>query len=708
MVDLTYQANVEPEALPGRAYPRLPGNDPQAFGTQVGSSIEQAGQVLQSVHDKVEAQALQSQHTNAVNKLTVLADGTTNTPQTGAFAQYGQNAFGLNQKYLPQFDQQAQSIINAVPDQRARTAAEQSYQHIRAQLENQLNVHELQQHKEFGIKTDQDAIDIASVRGPNNYNDAGILSSSLQTIQLKAQHLGDQLGWSPEQVEQFTQEQTSKFHMNVLDRMATDGKFPMAEHYLDTVKGQMDANTAWSAKRMLDGQIKEKQNDQKQDISDRYHDSIEAAQFGLKNPITVSRAELDVLYPKDAQRHWDGLMMMQRSAAQAQDFDKQTPDQIQAAVDKARPTVGGPEATFAISSYETLARAAQQSITERNKDPAQFAIDSGAGWKPLDLKNPQNAISQLKSRANTQEQVSEQMGVNAPLLTKPETQAFTSFLGSQPPAQRLQTLAALRQGLPSDVAYASLMKQIAPQSPLTAIAGTTLDRPAQNAPSWYNPKFETNSLVGQRILEGEEILRDKGEKGIKSTFPMPSDKDLQNQFQSAIGGSHSDLFRGRDQTLEAYYAAYKATYAAEASHEGQTDGVIHSDIAEKAAQMVIGHATTYGSTSLVVPSGMDPSKFEGAVNSASKAALKSSGYSDSDIEALRGYGLRELGDTLGTGRYVIINGQGDPLKSKDGKQSVVLDLNQQFKGEDQPKPEPPPRHVEFAGKGGTHTQITVQ
>ena len=152
--------------------------------------------------------------------------------------------------------------------------------------------------------------------------------------------------------------------------------------------------------------------------------------------------------------------MIQRSAAQAQDFDKQTPDQIQAAVDKARPTVGGPEATFAISSYETLARAAQQSITERNKDPAQFAIDSGAGWKPLDLKNPQNAISQLKSRANTQEQVSEQMGVNAPLLTKPETQAFTSFLGSQPPAQRLQTLAALRQGLPSDVAYASLMKQI--------------------------------------------------------------------------------------------------------------------------------------------------------------------------------------------------------------------------------------------------------
>jgi hypothetical protein len=675
MVELNYSASVEPEALPGRAYPRLPGPDPAAYGGQVGSSIEQASGVLQGVQDKIHAQAMQTQHTDAVNKLTVLADAATHTPQTGAFAQYGQNAFGLDQKYLPQFDQQAQSIIEAVPDPRARVAAQQSYQQIRTQLQNQLNTHELQQHKEFGIKTDQDAIDIASVRGPQNYNDAAILSSSLQTIGLKAQHLGDQLGWSPEQVEQFTQQQTSKFHMNVIERMSADGKFAMADHYLDTTKNQMDANTAWSARRMIDGQMKEKQNEAKQDIADRFQDSMTAAQYGLPNPRSVSRAELDILYPKDAQRHWDALNGMIVAGSTAQQMDKMTPEEAAAKRDSMYPTTGGPETANKIKAYEIVASAYDQSMKSRTADPAQFAIENHA-WKPLDLTNPQAAIQNLKSRANTQEQVSEQMGVNAPLLSKPETKQFTAFLDSQKPSDRLQVLAGLRSTLPNDQAYAALLKQVAPGSPVTAIAGSMLDRPPEKAtPTWYDPKFATDPTVPQRMLEGEEILRAKDEKGIASKFPMPSDKDLQGAFQSVVGGANSDLFRGRPDTLEAMYAAYKASYAAEASHQGVTNGVINSAIAQKAAQGVVGHATSYGPSTLVVPTGMDPARFEGVIDRASQSALQAAGYSDSDIKALAGHGLRELGDTLGTGRYVIIDGNGDPLKSKSGRNSVIVDLN---------------------------------
>jgi hypothetical protein len=83
----------------------------------------------------------------------------------------------------------------------------------------------------------------------------------------------------------------------------------------------------------------------------------------------------------------------------------------------------------------------------------------------------------------------------------------------------------------------------------------------------------------------------------------------------------------------------------------------------------------------VVPAGMDPTRFEGAVNAATKTSLQSAGYSESDIDALRGWGLRELGDTLGTGRYQIINGNGDPLKPKGWKpgdpgKSIIIDLNQ--------------------------------
>lgn len=473
-----------------------------------------------------------------------------------------------------------------------------------------------------------------------------------------------------------------------------------AQANLDSVKDVMDPKTVFQLQRTIDAQVKEKQNENRQDIADRLQDSMTGAQYGLQNPVTVTRAEMDVLYPKDGQRHWDALQGMVESGAKAKEYDQMTPDQIAADLKTSEPTQGGPEAALRIKAFDIKQQAAEQSIKARSQDPAQFAIDSGAGWKPLDLSNPTDAMTNLRSRANTQGTVSEQTGVNTPLLSKQETKQFTAWIAAQPPADRLQTLTTLRATMPSDQAYAALMKQIAPSSPLTAIAGATLDRPASNStPSWYNPTYATSPLVGQRILEGESILRDKDEKGISSKFPIPPDKDLQPAFQAAIGGSNSDLFRGRPDTLQSYYAAFKAAYAAEASQQGVTNGVLNSTIAQRAASAVIGTPTTYGHTNVVVPAGLDPTKFEGTVNAATHAALTGAGYSEDDTKALRGFGLRELGDTLGTGRYVIINGQGDPLKSKDGKKPVIVDLNQQFQGPNAPVIQQP-THTAFAGKGG--------
>jgi hypothetical protein len=454
-----------------------------------------------------------------------------------------------------------------------------------------------------------------------------------------------------------------------------DNDFKGAQKKLLANRDVMDPKTLYAMQNIIDAKSKEKANENRQDIADRLQDSMAAAQFGMHNPISVTRAEMDVLYPKNAQRHWDALQGIVAAGAKAQEYDRMTPDQIAADVDRAQPTEGGPEAALRIRAYEMRASAAAQSIKARNQDPAQFAIDSGAGWKPIDLTKPDEVLAQLRSRANSQGLVSEQTGVNTPLLSKQETKLVTGWLDNQKPADRLQTLAALRSSLPNDQAYGALMRQIAPGSPITAVAGAMLDKPSGQAPAWYNDKFATPPIVPQRMLEGQEILRSKDEKGMASKFPMPGDKDLLSQFQSAVGGSNSDLFRGRPDTLEVVYAAYKAAYAAEASHRGVTNGVINAEIAQQAAQSVVGHATTYGNTNLVVPAGMDPTKFEGIVSAASKSALQAGGYSAKDIEALRGHGLRELGDTLGTGRYVVIDGNGDPLKSKTGQNTIIVDLN---------------------------------
>lgn len=460
----------------------------------------------------------------------------------------------------------------------------------------------------------------------------------------------------------------------------TDGDVGGAQVALNSVKDIIDPKNAFVLQRTIDAQIKEKQNDQKQDIADRFQDSMTAAEHGLPGARIVTRGELEVLYPKDAQRHWDALQGMIAAGSMAQDMDKMTPEEAAAHRDAAYPTSGGPETASKLRAYDVMNVAFQRSMANRNADPAQFAINNSTGWKPLDISKPDDMLQQLRSRANTQGAVSEQTGVNTPLLSKAENRQFTSWIASQPPADRVATLTTLRAAMPNDQSYAALMKQIAPGSSLTAVAGSMMDRPAQGAvPNWFNPTFATSQTVPMRILEGEAILTgkpdEKGEKGV-SKFPMPKDTDLMPQFMAAVGGANSDLFRGRPETQENTYAAFKAYYAAEASRQGVTNGVINTSIAAKAATSVIGNATQYGPTNLVVPNGMDPTKFEGTVDAATKTALRGGGYSDADIEALHGGGLRELGDTLGTGRYVIVNGNGDPLKTKDGKRSVIIDLNQ--------------------------------
>lgn len=485
-------------------------------------------------------------------------------------------------------------------------------------------------------------------------------------------------GLSDAQREQMRAKANDNLSKPVYDAL-TNGDTDTAQSNLNQVRDVIDPKNAFVLQKTIDAANKEKANDQRQDIVDRYQDSLAGGQEGLPNSVAVTRKELEIAFPKDGQRKWDALQGIVEAGAKAKEYDRMTPEEAAADRDASYPKSGGPEAALKIKAFEIRDAALKRSFDARNADPAQFVLNTGQGWKPLDFSKPQDMIADLRSRANTQGAVSQQIGVNTPLLSKAENKQFTGWLSAQPPLDRLATLTTLRASMPNDQSYAALMKQIAPGSPLTAMAGASLDRPANgNVPTWYNPTYANSPIVGQRILEGEAILTGKDEKGIASKFPMPTDKDLMPQFMSAVGGPSSDLFRGRPETLESSYAAFKAYYAAEASHAGVTNGVINSSIAAKAARGVIGQATQYGTSNIVVPPGMDPTKFEGTVDVARNTALKGGGYSDKDIDALSGAGLRELGDTLGTGRYVMINGNGDALRSKDGKKPIVIDLSQQF------------------------------
>ncbi len=660
--------------------PRLPEEVPQeAFGGEIGRAVENVGSVAQQHVDAVMTLARHTQLTEADNQFKLLTTNLTHDPKTGAFTKLGKDAFGLNQQYLPQFDQRAQQIVDNVPDPRARVAARLAAQQYRGMLGEQLDSHELQQHKEYAANTAQASVKLSIQQAADNYNHPDIISSNLDTVGISLESLGHQLGWSPEQIQEETAQARSTLHANVLDRMLADDKIPMAKVYLESAKHDMEASRVEAVARTIDARLKEKQNELKQDIADRFQDSMTAAQYGLPNAVTVSRREMDILYPKDAQRRWDGLQSMVEAGAQAKKYDQMTPQEILDDLQSRQPKQGGPEAAFQIHNYETLSRAAQQSIQARSRDPAQFAIDSGTGWKPLNLGNSAATLAELRSRANSLDMVSEQVGTQVPLLTHVESKQLSAALDGAPPAKRVDLLAGLHQSLPNEQAYYSVMREIAPHSPVTAIVGARVGDPVR-PPLWYNSKFGLNTADAERILTGEALLNppkgDAPEKGgFKEGIPMPPEA-AGSGLRSYFADQTADLFRGRPQLADAYYSAFRAAYAGLAAEQGDYSGAFVFERRKQAYQMVMGHIQDVNGQPVMVPQGMDPSHFKSLVDKAVASAAPAYGAPKDWRDRIGGYQLREL-DGVGSGRYELVNGNA-PLMRPDKKGPFVIDLHAQY------------------------------
>lgn len=255
MVDLASGPTVEPEALPGRAFPRLPDDaNPQAYGSGVGRSLEQAGDILQGVHDKVQAQARQTQLADAHNQLQALSLGLTHDPTNGAFTKEGKNAFGLDQQYLPQFDQGAAQIAQNIPDQKARLAFTNGIiPQVRNQLGEQLDTHELTQHKEYADQTAQASIGLAAAAAAANHNHPDIMASNKDTVVYNINQLAQSKGWSDDQKQFHLNKALTEFHSTVIDSMVDQGQISQARTYLyqQTAAGEIDPKAGDGLQRMM-------------------------------------------------------------------------------------------------------------------------------------------------------------------------------------------------------------------------------------------------------------------------------------------------------------------------------------------------------------------------------------------------------------------------------------------------------------------------
>jgi hypothetical protein len=350
----------------------------------------------------------------------------------------------------------------------------------------------------------------------------------------------------------------------------------------------------------------------------------------------------------------------------------QTPEQMQATVQKYQPDPAKPGYDLANKRYAAVVEAANRVSTARNADPIQYAIDSKAApVATINWNDADKAMAELKNRVGVAATMSGTYGTPYALLTKAEATNLAAGINTMNAVQKTAYFATIAKAIPNQDALHAIMQQIAPDSPVSAVVGKLATMDKNNvireggiftSELSYNPQ-----VVASMIARGEELINPgknaKGEDGKPKMNLLPKEQDFDQQFNNEIGSTFTGQQRDAYNTA---MQAVKAYYAAAAEKDSDYSGVIKPDRLKTAIEAVTGGASNINGTQVRRPWGMMPDTFVNKARSAFDAKMVELGRKGSNANFFN-HGLENYGDG-----YRIIDGTGY-MRDNDGK-TIVLDV----------------------------------
>jgi hypothetical protein len=328
-----------------------------------------------------------------------------------------------------------------------------------------------------------------------------------------------------------------------------------------------------------------------------------------------------------------------------------------------------PDGVKTLEAYQTIAKNQQQLVRD---DPVSFAAQRGlATVQPIDFTQVATLKDQLLARVAVSRGMQGQYGAPLKVLTKEEAGQLSKFLKDGTADARTQLLGALKGAMPDQESYVATMQQIAPDSPVTAWAGSLMSRRPYVQENTIRANVETQATrVSQLMIRGESILNpsagDKKQDGKGAAFKLPSDKDLRQGFEAQMG----DAYRGREDAHSVAFQSAKAVYAALSTDEGDYSGELRPARWQMAVNLATGGATNFNGAKVVRPYGMREDDFKNAVYT-EMGRLASSGRVGLTQQQLQRARLESHGDS----QYLVVTGT-DYLRDKQGR-PVLIDLMQQ-------------------------------
>lgn len=432
----------------------------------------------------------------------------------------------------------------------------------------------------------------------------------------------------------------------------------------------MDPDTVYQLRNLAQSRVGQVQTQFRAEAERTIADATAMHRDGRVDPFNLPPAYFEQAYGADGARRFAEYKAGQAMAQAIGNFASQSPEQIAAAVQAAAPAQG-PGYAMADARQQAMAQAARQVLEQRASDPQAFAMRHGlATTRPLDMAQPAMIAAELSKRQATAVTMRDRYGTPFRVFTAPEAQQLATVLQAFPTDGKLQYLDQLRRGLNDPQAFRAAMAQIAPDSPVTAVAATILT--AQDNVVLGGGLFSDNTVLTPRkvaatMLEGEAILNPtrgaKAQDGRGGKFPMPKETDLEEAFNAAVGKA----FRNDAAGYGVAYQAFKAYYAGAASQRGVLSEVKDNKLVREAIAAATGGVIDFnGGGEVLKPWGATDQQFKDQIAVEFDRQIEAAGYKGTVLDNLRAYSLMGLGQ----GRYAVVNGN-DALRAPNG-QPIIL------------------------------------
>lgn len=281
----------------------------------------------------------------------------------------------------------------------------------------------------------------------------------------------------------------------------------------------------------------------------------------------------------------------------------------------------------------------------------------------IDPAQGQEAINLIGERVATVNALRRQYGdvVKPRVLLPQEAEALSKTLDKLAPDRQVEIFRAMRLAIGDDVSYLGALSQIAPDSPVKALAGTLAAHGVDYVKSNVFSPDESISArkTAQLALLGESLLNpnksQKASDGKINTWIMPKKADLLRRFNDKVG----DTFAGTPQAMDAQYELVQATYAGLMASRGgnKNPEIIDSALFDQALERTTPVIRQGGASFLKPVVGMSDDHFREKLRAALPEELKPQ-YDRLPLRNVR------------SNQYVILNGT-RPLTDKDGNPLIV-------------------------------------